>query len=100
MIVSFGDWKLQLIQDILSLKKEQSLKKIASEIAVLKEQEADISEQELALKAAVRPTRKTITIEQMIEEQNYRPIKREDFYKKTAQLKIEEPLEDLLNMLD
>lgn len=100
MIANLGDWKLKLIQDILSLKKEQSLEKIASEIAVLKANEAAITAQEAAFKAAIKPIRKTITVEEMVKEQNYKPIKRENFYKKVAKLQIEEPLEDLLKMLD
>lgn len=49
---------------------------------------------------AVKPMRKHVTIEEMIEEQNYKPISREEFYEKIADLNIEEPLEDLLAMLD
>jgi len=47
----------------------------------------------------IRPTRKGVTIEQLIEEQNYTPIKREDFFAKTKALDIQEPLEVLLAQL-
>ena len=100
MTINLGDWKLKLIQDIMSLKKEQSLEKIESEITILKAKEAKITEQEAAFKAAIKPIRKTISVEEMVKEQNYKPIKREDFYQKVAKLQIEEPLEDLLKMLD
>lgn len=88
----------------MSLKKEQSLKKIESEIAFLKAKEAAITEQEAAFKAAfkaaIKPIRKTISVEEMVEEQNYKPIEREHFYKQVVQLQIEESLEELLKMLD
>jgi len=35
----------------------------------------------------------------LIDEQNYTPIKAEEFYKEVAELNIEEPLEELLAML-
>ncbi|MEM1326268.1 MAG: hypothetical protein AAGI23_09960 [Bacteroidota bacterium] len=48
---------------------------------------------------AVKPTRKGVTIDQMIKEQNYKPIVAEEFFKEAAELNIEEPIEDLLAML-
>lgn len=47
----------------------------------------------------IKPTRKGVTIEQLIEEQNYTPIKREEFSAKAKELNIEEPLEVLLAQL-
>jgi hypothetical protein len=49
---------------------------------------------------AIKPLRKSISVEALIEEQAYQPIQKEIFYEKTSQLKIEEPLEELLAMLD
>jgi calcineurin-like phosphoesterase family protein len=91
---------MKTLLNIMSLKKEQSLKKIESEIAFLKAKEAAITEQEAAFKAAIKPIRKTISVEEMVEEQNYKPIEREHFYKQVVQLQIEESLEELLKMLD
>jgi len=34
-----------------------------------------------------------------MEEQNYQPIQRKDFYKKVSEIQIEGPLEELLSML-
>jgi hypothetical protein len=48
---------------------------------------------------AVKPIRKAVPLKQLLEEQNYKPIDREEFFKKAAELNIEEPLEDLLAML-
>jgi len=49
--------------------------------------------------SAVKPIRQSVTIEQLIDEQHYTPIKAEEFYKEVAELNIEEPLEKLLAML-
>lgn len=49
---------------------------------------------------AVKPIRKSISLDQMIAEQDYKPVQREAFFRKTNKLNIEEPLEDLLSMLD
>ena len=39
MTLSLGDWKLKLIEEILQLKEEQSLRKIEQEIKSLREAE-------------------------------------------------------------
>ena len=44
--------------------------------------------------------RKTISIEEMIQEQNYKPITANEFFQLTDELAIEEPLEDLLAQLN
>lgn len=49
---------------------------------------------------AVKSMRKTLTLEELIKEQNYQPIRKDDFFKKTNDLGIEEPLEDLLDQID
>lgn len=40
------------------------------------------------------------TIEQMIKEQNYEPIEKDEFFKMVDELEIEESIEELLSMLD
>ncbi len=49
--------------------------------------------------AAIKPIKKTVSINEMIKEQQYKPIKKEGFYKKIASLKIKEPLKELLGKL-
>ena len=57
------------------------------------------SSQTNKFRSAVKPIRQSVTIAQLIDEQNYTPIKAEEFYKEVAELNIEEPLEELLAML-
>jgi len=56
--------------------------------------------QDKAFMESVKPLRKSISIEELKREQNYKPINKEEFFRKVEELDIEEPLEDLLAMLD
>ena len=95
MTLSFGDRKLQLIQAIMKLNSEQSLVKIEQELkSTIKNEKTNDK-----ILSLVKPIQKTLSLEKMIAEQNYKPIKKKDFYNKVARLKIDEPLEDLLAML-
>lgn len=96
MTLSLGDWKLKLIEEILQLKEEQSLRKIEQEIKSLREAEKKAAQ----LKSIFKPIRPSISVKEMKKEQAYQPIKKNAFYKKAAKLKIEEPLDELLSMLD
>jgi len=48
---------------------------------------------------AIKPIKKAISIDEMIKEQNYKPIEKERFYKKVTTINIEESLEELLKKL-
>lgn len=100
MTLGFGDWKLKLIEEIMKLKNEQSLRKIEEEIKALSAVEKETELQAKKLKEVIKPIRKSISIDDMIKEQGYKPIKKDTFYKKVSVLEIEEPLEELLSMLD
>ncbi|MFK7908195.1 MAG: hypothetical protein AB8B69_23900 [Chitinophagales bacterium] len=90
------DRKLKLIQDIINLKTSAALSKIEQQVKLISESETSKHN----LWEAIKPIKKSVSIEEMIVEQNYTPIKKADFYKKTSKLNIKEPLEDLLSMLD
>lgn len=47
----------------------------------------------------IKPIKKALSIDVMIKKQNYKPIKKEDFYKKVTTINIEESLEELLGKL-
>jgi len=96
MTLSFGDWKLKLIEEIMQLKQEQSLQKIEEAIKTLSEAEKKSEK----FKKTIKPTRQSISVQEMIKEQQYKPIKKDKFYKKVSKLNIKEPLDELLSMLD
>jgi hypothetical protein len=100
MTLDFGDRKLRIIQAIMDLKDDFSIRKIEKELASLDkfevEQESNKSQEFWDL---VQPVKNHITIEEMIEQQNYKPIEREAFFAKAKKIDIQEPIEDLLAML-
>ena len=84
--------KYKLIQEIMKLDNEEALSKL--------EEEVESIQQEEVFWTAIKPLRKTITLEQMIKEQNYKPIEKDEFFKVVDELEIEESIEELLSMLD
>lgn len=84
--------KYKLIQEIMKLDNEEALSKL--------EEEVESIQQEEVFWTAIKPLRKTITLEQMIKEQNYKPIEKDEFFKMVDELEIEESIEELLSMLD
>ena len=84
--------KYKLIQEIMKLDNEEALSKL--------EEEVESIQQEEVFWTAIKPLRKTLTLEQMIKEQNYKPIEKDEFFKMVDELDIEESIEELLSMLD
>ena len=91
-MVSLGNKKLALIQAIMNVNDEQDLLKIEQKI-----RSVTAKEQEDKFGAAIKPVKQSVTIEEMIAQQNYQPLKKNTFHQKVKA--IEEPLEDLLSML-
>ena len=84
--------KYKLIQQIIHLEDEPSISKLEEQMAAL--------HQKGQFWKAVKPIRKAVSLDQMIAEQAYKPVQKEEFFRKAKKLKIEEPLEDLLSMLN
>lgn len=84
--------KYKLIQEIMKLDNEEVLSKLEEEVEAIQKEEV--------FWTAIKPLRKTITLEQMIKEQNYKPIEKDEFFKMVDELEIEESIEELLSMLD
>lgn len=83
--------KFRLIELIMQLSSEQAVAKL--------EQEAEKINKKDIFWTAIKPIKKAVSIDEMIKEQQYKPIKKEDFYKKVASIKIKESLEELLGKL-
>ncbi len=84
--------KYKLIKAIMSLSDEDAISAMEHQVSLIKDK-PDFWE-------AIKPIKKTYSLEQMIKDQNYQPISKEDFFQLTSELGIDEPLEDLLEMLD
>lgn len=76
----------------MKLDNEEVLSKLEEEVEAIQKEEV--------FWTAIKPLRKTITLEQMIKEQNYKPIEKDEFFKMVDELEIEESIEELLSMLD
>lgn len=86
--------KLKLINTIMNIGEENLIDKINDDIKERQNGHLAIFEK------IVQPTKKAISIEEMIKEQNYTPISANEFFKLADELEIEESLEDLLAQLD
>ncbi len=71
-----------------------------SEEGVGNPEDDQLAEDLPAYLASVKPVRSHVSIENMKAEQDYRPINRADFFAKAKAINIEEPLEELFEMLD
>jgi len=83
--------KYKLIELILQLNTEKSIAKLEKEVQGFRQKET--------FWAAVKPIRKSVSLEQIIKEQNYKPINKQEFYNQVAKISIKEPLDELLGKL-
>ena len=86
--------KLELIRKIMDEQDESRLHAIEATLAA-----AHQSDQEELLRRIAKPTRRKLDIEELKREQNWRPIDKESFFKKIEDLAIEEPLDELIEMI-
>ena len=86
------DRKKHIIREIMKINDESSLEAIENQLAV--------SPSSVLREKILRPVRATISLEEMIKEQNYQPIEREEFFELAAAIGIEESIEELLAQLD
>jgi len=84
--------KYRLIQAIMDMEDEAILAKFEGLIAA----DTDVE----LLEKMMQPTRPHVTVAELVKEQNYKPIPREEFYQLADELDIQEPIKDLLNMLN
>lgn len=84
--------KISLIQHIIATRDLVKLKRIYTFFSPEKESD-------LLLTQLSKPAREHLDIEELIREQNIRPIEKDDFLKKIESLDIQEPLDDLLAMV-
>ena len=87
--------KLSIIEIIIGIDNDKALAEIESEALRVKEQITNIPN----VFDAVKQIRSNISLEQIMEEQNYKPISYDEFRKLADKLEIEEPIEELLGLL-
>ena len=84
--------KLEIINKVLSLKDTSQLKKIEATLDEMSSEENIIAKLNI-------PMRKTLDIEKLKKEQNFKPINKKEFFQKIDELNITEPIGDLLAMI-
>ena len=92
MTLNLDSRKQQLIQRIAQIKEEKHF-------LMLERYMTDIEQENTDLEAIFKPVKKTITVEELIEEQNYTGIDKAKMDRLIEEMDIQEPLEDLLEML-
>lgn len=93
MTQDLGSSKYKIIEEIIKIEDESVLSALEQQLEVNKPNA-------LLWEKVMTPMRKTISIAEMIQEQNYKPITANEFFQLTEQLDIEESLEDLLAQLN
>jgi len=94
IIMNLDAKKIILIKEIMKIEEENLLDKLNDDIKESQNEQLTIFEK------ATQPTRQAISIEEMVKEQNYKPISSEEFFKLADELDIKESLEHLLAQLD
>jgi len=92
MTQHLDDRKKRIIREIMKINDESSLEAIENQLAV--------KPSSVLREKILRPVRATISLKEMIREQNYQPIEREEFFELAAAIGIEESIEELLAQLD
>jgi len=82
--------KYKLIEKIMQLNSDIAISKLEEQIQQIENQK---------FWEAVKPMRKSVTVEELKQEQNYKPITKDEFFKKGSELNITEPLGELLQLL-
>lgn len=92
MTANINSRKYELISKITELESEEELAELEQHINLLraKQRFGDF----------IKPTRETISVEELKREQNYKPINKAEFDALVVELDIPESIEELLAMLD
>lgn len=86
--------KLNIIRVVMSIDNIEALKRIEKQAINIKEET-----EKPHVFDAVKPIRENVTLEQIVAEQNYKPISYQAFRKKADRIEWDDSLEELLEML-
>lgn len=86
--------KIELIVQITNLDNEEAVRQVENFVGFLNQQPT--AEQLEMIKKVAKPIRKKLNVADLIREQNWKPIDREEFDRLIKEIDIQEPLEQLL----
>lgn len=95
MTKNLDDRKYWIIQELIKTEDEELITDLENRLA--KGQEGDSNQQ--LWEKVIKPMRKTVSIEELAVEQNYKPFNRENFFSLAEELAIEEDIDELLAQL-
>jgi hypothetical protein len=95
MTIDTRNIKFGLIELIMNIDDNDLLERIEQELIKIHKEAQPLPNVE----DAVRPIRKNVTLEQIDQEQNYTPFDYKEFRNLADELELEEPIEELLEML-
>ena len=87
--------KYHLISLIIALQDEDSLSALEAYLS----QKSILNTSDLLLTKLAKPMRKTISVEELVKEQDYKSPSLESIRKLAREIDIQEPIEELLKML-
>lgn len=91
---TLNERKINLIVRITKLDEEDAVRKIEETVELIEKQPTE-KQLEMLGKLA-KPIREKLDIEELIKEQNWKPIDREEFDRLVREIDIQEPLEQLI----
>jgi len=95
MTIDIRNKKFDLIEFIKNIEDSSLLDKIERTIIKLNEDAQPLTD----IEKAVKPIRTNVTLDQIDQEQSYTPFNYKEFRALADALELEEPIEDLLEML-
>ena len=75
--INIRDWKYRLIEQLFNTE----------DVVVLKEVEMALQKTSSLEERIFKPIRKTVTLDELVKEQNYQPITAEAFFKEVEEIK-------------
>ena len=95
-----GKLRLDIIERLFKIEDVEILKSIRHQLQAKREKRSDQAQATAPdFLEAVTPIRKEVSLDQILKEQNYKPISYEEFRKKADEIEWEASLEELLEAL-
>ena len=92
MILNLDSRKYRLMKLIMDLDDEKSIELLENQVKQL--------DPKAPFWKAIRPIRQKFSLEEMIAEQNYKPVDADTFFKQADEIQMKESIEEMLEILD
>ena len=97
MSLDIENTKLRLIELIISINDDTMLSLLEEEANKIKER---VEPQQPDIRKAVKPIRSNVSLEEIKRDQNYTPISYLEYRSQADALELNEPIEELLSLLN